>query len=261
MKKTTVVLAPFALFALLAPMTSAGIIAHWSYDEASGTTVADSSGNGWNGTAGPGVTLGSSGVFGNHGTFATGNGGIDVGTMGAASGGSGINSGDYSWASWVTSSNIGAQQRLLADWNASVQTFAIQLHASKLRISARNSDDTSIINNYVSANLSSDTLYHMAITFDYSTGTANTYIDGVSTGITLNGLANTDIRNTNNQWELGNAESAELQGTMDETWVFDQVLTPTEVNNLMVYNHIIPEPGTLGLLAFSGIAIFLRRKK
>ena len=50
-----------------------------------------------------------------------------------------------------------------------------------------------------------------------------------------------------------------LAGSIDEVWVFTYALRPSEIHNLHIVNNIAPEPGTLTLLAL-GLIGYARRR-
>jgi len=112
-----------------------------------------------------------------------------------------------------------------------------------------------------------DQIFHLAVTYDYTTRLITAYYDGVSQSI-LQGNATLDrptdyVAQRVTLGKLGHSGLFDpnfFTGLLDEVYVFDRALTQAEVRNLMA----IPEPSTLliwSLLAGLGIGCGWRRRR
>ena len=95
------------------------------------------------------------------------------------------------------------------------------------------------------------TWYHLAGTYDSSTGTAALYVNYASEGT----LTDADLKNVGegNNVRIGMGWGEKRTNYIDEVRISDTVLTTSQM--------LVPEPATVGLLLVGGIGILVRRKR
>ena len=270
MRKMITCLALATLCLALPMSASAGVLAHWSFDETThaGTTFADSSGNGYNGTIGG---AGSDAWLDAEGKFTTGGGGLSTAGFEMNDGGSGqvpqfnasLTQTDFTFATWFNTDQLSQQQALFGNWGGAGYSFLFQVYSSRLYIGVRNASNVDIVTDFISADgdLSQDTWHHIAITWDRDTKTMLAYIDGTQVGSKVSTQTDIDIKAVDQDYWIGRARDGKVaDANFDEMWVFDQALTVGEVSSLMTSN-VVPEPATMSLLALGGIAMLKRRKR
>ena len=273
MRKTITCLALATLCLALPMSASAGVIAHWSFDETANgaTTFADSSGNGHTATV---HDAGTNAWLDAEGKFTTGGGGLSTAGYEQTGNSAGyatvsnfdasLTQTDFTVATWYNTDSVNGNQALFSNWGTGL-AFLIQPTGGRLYLGLRNTDNANIYGNYINGtgDLLQDTWQHIAVTWDRGTKTLTAYIDGTQVGSYTSGLTNVDIATPGQDYMIGRRESGNvLNGNLDEMWVFDQALTVDEIGNLITGNNIVvPEPATMSLLALGGIAMLRRKRK
>lgn len=256
----------------IASTAPAAVLTHWDFNETSGNTVADSSGNTYNGTIqdATGVTH-TSGVFGEGLTF-NGTANAYVSTPYVA----GFQSSSFTMSAWVNVTASGLNT-IFSDWSKNSWSFRFFVGADgKLCLDLRGPDAqpaSAILNkNTVSTTaISYDTWHQVAAVWDRTSNTSGTltyYIDGVAAG-TFNakaGLSTVDLRNnTGNNYGIGikQDDTTRFNGSLDELWVFNTALSADEVKSLYQFNSIaaIPEPAAAGMMLLGAAALGCRRRR
>ncbi len=192
-------------------------IAHWNFDEGSGTSLQDVSGNGNTGTL-TNMDASTDWVPGKYGKALDFDGSddwVDLGSLGS------YTAGTISF--WFKKENINVGAQYLFDGRGTGNWYLLQDY------SASNCSDTAgniCFNNQVeipSSNLSNDIWYHVAITANSSE--TKIYLDGVLIDV---GSALTPNFNS---VRIGTryTNSSYLDGQIDETKIYDQALTPAQV--------------------------------
>jgi hypothetical protein len=92
-------------------------------------------------------------------------------------------------------------------------------------------------------NLSTDTWYHVACTYDGRGGSTayngiTLYINGVAESVTTSGGGYTAMSNTSQRVEIGKYLTNELFGNLDETAIFTTELSQSDVS--AIYNNGVP---------------------
>lgn len=264
----------------LASSAQAALVAHYNLDETTGSTVADSSGNGNTGTvvagAGSPPDLTATGIATTSGMSTTDDG---EGYVSAANLYSGNDS--RSVSAWFNATTIDStQSRITSTGSGAAESFDITLESSDggnsigLRYgngnmfwsgSAENGGD----------DIATGVWNHVVVTYE-STATVD---GGFGAGLTvyLNGVALTmDGGNPKNGTQelntsgdfliagnggLGN-NGGYLNGSIDDVQVYDAALSSSEVSFLFNNPTVaVPEPSSAALLGLGGIALILRRRK
>jgi hypothetical protein len=224
--------------AVLSPTIGANTVAQYHFDEGTGATVADVSGNGYGGTMNVGTTglqttlsqawtNGAAGRFGSSLNFDGASDYVDLGSRAALN-----NLGSaFSVAAWVkTSGNSG--MHVIAgrqnDW---------RLHKTDNALYFEHRNTAGTIAYVGAVNTSSDWVYVVG-TFDSGTGKANLYINGVlavskdQTGTTRVSQTANEI-GANNAWHTGNVYYNDYywNGQIDEVTFSNVALTAAEIQN------------------------------
>jgi len=100
-----------------------------------------------------------------------------------------------------------------------------------------------------------DTTQHLAMLYidgDLvdSVPTTRDYVRGSSDPL-LFGTYDTSL--TNGRWYF--------DGLFDECWIYDAALSEGEIENLMAYNNIVPEPALLTMLLIGAVGVVARRRR
>ena len=265
MKKYTLSL--LALSAL-ASTSHGALVAHYNFDEGSGTTVADSSGNGrdltlvcgsWNATGqfGGSVNLG--------GALAR-TGGVSSATVASLNTVTGNKVTISFWAN-LDSENVGSNPFYISDSNSGQGNRILSSHLEW-------SDGTTYwdaaynisTSNRLSIDLGSvsDTRHHYLYTYDGDNGDMEIFKDNVSVASGSAGPGGNinwaDIRN----FELGalSFNNGLWSGEMDDFAIWNEVLDETARNN--VFNNGVgftPEPSSALLLGLGGFGLMMRRRR
>jgi len=255
---------------ILAPMgfvasSNANVIAHYSFD---GSVTADSSGNGYDLSAGGGGPTSVGGQFGNAADF---DGSSFLYLNGASNSNFNIGGGTFALSFWYQSD--GSAFMPLVGKNNSNADQGYATFASGSQVGGDLRDGTS---GTVSAARPTDdgSVFHHIVY--QSTGlTQQLYLDGI-----LQATSGTFFPNdAGNAFAIGSRNistsgaqnsggaSQKLDGRIDEVWVFDRALISDEISNLNEFNSIdgqqVPEPGTIALLGLGliGLRLGMRRKQ
>jgi hypothetical protein len=255
------VLAAFWLAATCAS-SSAALIGHWNFNEGSGSTALDSSGNGYNGALNGNTTYtpGPPGNFTtpNFGTALAFDGNGDyVEILGTATAGHplALAGTPYTIAFWLRynggSRFITKDDGLDLDGGYGLRTA----DSSTLSITHLNGGGPTTFNGDTGVSLvGAPNWVHFAATFDGTTLRA--YSNGVEGFSTLVGPLTDDAADPDPlQFGGLSLHSQWLLGTLDDVRIYNHALSAAEVRALAV-----PEPGTVAALLAGGILGLLRRR-
>lgn len=256
MRKTILITAMLAG----AVVAQAALVSHYTLDETSGTSIADSSGNGNTGTVAAGGDLSVPGVS---------NTGIDGRTSGPS-----LYSGNAARtiALWFNADTVAAQGRLTGTGTGAASQFDVVFESSTggnsvgLRYGNGNMFWSGTAEN--GSAIATDAWNHVAVTYD------GNFTADVGLKFYLNGtLLAMDGGNGNNQGQtlttassdflIGTSAAGNLfDGQIDDVQVYNTALGQSDVTALFNNPGVaIPEPATLGMVAlFGGGILFIRRK-
>ena len=204
------------------PQTS-NLLSYWAFNQTSGTTATDSSGNNKTATL-IGSPTWTTGVAGNGLQFNGTSAYLNAGTVSVSS---------FTISTWV---NMSASQ---SGWGSLVMkqnSFGLEVQNGTVYANVGNG---STWTNTVNAPLTAGTWKHVVQTFNGSTNTNSIYVDGVlrasGTGTFTNSASNLLIGSWNGSSEFFN-------GKIDEVRVYNSALTATEISAL--YNSVTLPTGT-----------------
>ncbi|BCX49056.1 hypothetical protein HAHE_29640 [Haloferula helveola] len=264
----------------LAVSAEAALVAYYEFDETSGTSIGDSSGNGFDGSVIGSGDLNVSGYVGSG--YQPGSGGSDYGSVSGGVSDFGIGGNDArTIAFWFNTSGFGGatdQYRLIGTGSTGAGTaFNIVAESSTgaNRIGLRYGNG----NVYFDADNSgtafaTGTWYHVAVVYDGSTldlesvGTAS---DGTGLVFYVNGVeVDTAAGNLNNGTQAlstaltdfafgANEDGTQgfYPGLLDEVRVYDEALGAGAIATLAA----VPEPTFATLAGALGLLLLLRRRR
>lgn len=231
-----------AAAALTFGLANAALISHYTFDEASGTTAADSGPAGANGAIGSNVTLGTPGVFGTAFTFnndASQNGVVD---MGNAATFTAINTSQAVtvsvWLNWTASdanrdTAIFLGSNSVSDRYLDIGTAGGVNTANMGGVFGRNRAGAAFPDLMRSSGLNNGQWHHIAYTVDASTDVTQLYIDGVLVGTTTTPTFTLPSFNNFEVGRLGrNSPTDAYAGSVDDLRIYDTVLSTSEIATL-----------------------------
>jgi len=255
---------------LLASTASASLVAWYPFDEGTGSTANDASGNGNFLTGTPAAWLGT-GAFGGSAQLAPG--ATFLARTGSAGSLAGINATTGNKVTimfWLkpNSESIGESPFWISDSNSSAGNRIFQAHVEwydgTTYWDSSWGDGT---DQRVSGDLGlvSDVLHHFAFTYNGDTGLTEVFKDGVAlisgTTATQASLPWSTIQNM----ELGAASFTAWWpgGQIDDFAIFNDALSSAQINLARtggVAALAVPEPAATGLAALAGLALLRRRR-
>jgi hypothetical protein len=253
------------------------LIAHYQFDETSGTTAVNQvAASGHDGAIGANVTLGAAGVAGTAFTFSGGAAQADIVDMANASGVFTpiLASGQFTLSYWVKSTDTGNRNVAVFMGNSGASNDYIDsgvLGSSQFAPAGSTYGRNRVATNTPAnigdlgggALVNDGVFHHVAFSIDKAATTGSFYVDGslVQT-VTSANFANFPTLNNLEVGRLGRSSPTDgLAGTIDDLQIYDHVLNLAEVQFL--HNNpglAVPEPGAVALiLAAVGFAPFRRR--
>jgi len=200
---------------------NSNLSAAWHFDDGTGTTTADSSGNGNTGTLPTSSMWNFSGKFNSALTF-TGSQTVNVNyssTLDAT--------GNLTVEAWIKSQNIlsANYQTILFKGNSTAENYGLYLRGSNLYFEWNSSGVNSL--NTSSANLQNNTWYHVAAVFNSVSHLLILYINGVNVGTntTTSGI----VANTGNLTIGANNSNNYFNGTIDEVAIYNRAKSAVEI--------------------------------
>jgi chitodextrinase len=207
--------------------SNTGLVAHWSFDQSSGTVLTDDSGNGRNGTLSSTPTW-TPGRINNSLKFD----GTDMVTMGNITQ---INNvGKLTLATWIKRTAPGSM--VLVGKQTSNQDVAIEAWSDgKVYFQMSKGSDT-----YGTLTLNDTAWHHVTLVFDGAlTGNANrlkAYVDGAQKTLTFKGTVQTTTTTNTTAFNIGRMGADYSNGQVDDTWLYARALSQAEVQDLMQIN-------------------------
>lgn len=205
------------------PSTS-GLVAHWSFDQSSGTTLTDNSGNGHTGTF-SGTPTWSAGKINNALTF-DGSDAVGLGNITQIN-----NVGQLTLATWIKRAAVNAPIEI--GKQTTNQDVAIEAYSDgKVYFQMSKGSDT-----YGTITLNDTAWHHIAMVFDGTqTGNANrlkAYVDGVQKTLTFKGTVGTTTTSSTTAFNIGKVSGSYSNGQIDDMWLYARALSQAEVQDLM----------------------------
>lgn len=111
-------------------------------------------------------------------------------------------------------------------------------------------------------NLLDNTWHHIAYTGSAALG-ASFWVDGVKKSTDLTPLSAIQVTGVNDNFEIGGTAqfSEDMEGLIDDIAVWNEVLSDQRIIALANGEAVLPEPGTIALLAIGGLLAGARRRK
>lgn len=224
------ILSLYNLGSLPAP-PAATLVGHWTLDETSGTTAADSSGNGYDGTMLGGLDASTDSVAGALSTALEFNGStdyIEIADNADLSGGTGVSK---SWSFWFNiDANPASQNHILRkDLSSATKDWGFVYDAgNSVRFyheNGTNNDDHCAF----ASTFAPGTWYHISATFDGVNKTMRTYVDGTPDTLCV---FTYDLADSTATVQIGKREysgSELFDGRIDDVRIYTGVLTDAEV--------------------------------
>jgi len=204
--------------------------AYWNMDETPNTTtVADSSGNGNNGTSSINSNI-SNGWYGRARTFNGSNQVINVGNGSSLSPGSN----SFTISAWIKTSSSTSQKIYAKDncSSGSLIQFDVQ-NTNIVRFQIGNSSRTTSLVNSTST-VADGNWHHVVGMRDTASGTLKVYIDGVLDNSASDSIAGQSINNAVNATigRCGTFNTEVFNGSIDELRIYNTALTNSQVSLL-----------------------------
>ncbi len=239
------------LCCLCAP-ARAGLVAHWSFDDAAGASAASAvSGAGYaagyfNAVPSSGVTFGHEGRFGNAVYFpGTAQNNLEFNMVDA------MYSGSFTYSSWVKMESFDNELQFFGDWSGPDGRHAFRFFYDGGLSTNLRKDGGGGIDVGSNANPLGDGGWHLlTVVCDDAKGSLTNYIDGASVGTTafapgtlrINNSADTARKHQFGWKQDAGGGSGVFKGYMDETYIYDNALLPIQISNLYKYNSTeLPE--------------------
>lgn len=198
-----------------------GPVGHWKFDEGSGTTAMDSSGNALNSTSFTGNPTWVSGKYGKALAFDGTSQSVNFGNVLGITG----NVTAEVWVKWNEFKNYGVILEKGTGGSATSFNYAIWSYASSVNAIIGNGTSNNTVSVNASA-LSTGRWYHLALVADGST--LKLYIDGKVAASTTQTI--TPTANSSN-FSIGNATSTpyNVNGSIDDVRIYNYALSPEQV--------------------------------
>jgi len=222
--------------AVLANLTqSSNLISHWAFDENSGTTAIDSSGNNINGTLKNGP-IWNAGIKGNCIKFDGIDDRVECGPNTTLE----MGTGDFSVSAWV---KMGTSQSsyptVLSKGGTSNTNAGYWFYLSGQKIKFTFGDGTQRMSTSSnSINVLDNNWHHLAVSVDRD-GNTVFYFDGINAGTyDVSSFNGKDITNSSRALIIGTTggSTSMLNGYIDDVKMFNKALSQTEIGELVQIN-------------------------
>ncbi len=223
-----------------------GLAGWWKFDEGTGNSAADSSGNGNNGTFATGISW-VNGKFTKAVDFVLG--GNPRVLVPASSSINDLNA--FTFSAWVNPRSAGENSAGVI-FNKTNSLLAMS--GSTGRLSVQINHSVTNLSRVTSTTLPLNQWSHIAVTWDGSTDAANThiYINGVEASyLTSTNGSGTKTSDSSSDLNIGNRgdRARDFDGLMDQLRIYNRSVSPAEVsllfNEPLPYNSPSSKPGDL----------------
>ena len=263
MNTTTKTLSALAGLALVSGSASAGLVAHWEFDNAADVGEATVSSDL---QAVGDAAYSAAGKVG--GALALDGTGDYLRVDGSHTLAAGLPTGDasYTTAAFIQTTQT-SRQHIITWGNTSTRQINAFRTTTAGEAGIGNNSTVGILNynwgggsngDYgqgAGGDLTDGEWHHVAVTYDSATSTKRLYFDGVELGSGLVVANDLNVQATN--FGIGYAFNTELfNGLIDDVRVYDEALDQTAIAGLAA----IPEPSSLALLGLGGLLVARRRR-
>jgi len=241
------IISKIAVFSLLSalwfgPASSAraDLVAHWTFNEAAGsTTAADATGTYPATASNSSITFGTAGKYGTAVTFD----GTTPASQLQFDGLQGIYDTSLTFSFWikVPETTIYGEQ-VIGAWQKS-HGYRLFLNENRqIVMGARTSADSSTWKEYgtTTGQLVANEWNHVVITLDRESGKIYTYLNGTYSEKSQPGMLNLweSTGCSGMGWKQDSANGGVLNGSLDEMYVYNEALTTQQAHGLMYNNNI-----------------------
>ena len=211
---------------------STNLAGYWKFDESSGTTAADASGNGLTGILNSTPTWGAGKV--NNGLSFDGTDYVEVGAIPSITGASRV-----TLAAWIKRATTGA--KVVLGKHTSTSEFAIKaLQDGQLYFRTSRGVTT-----YGRVLLNDTNWHHVALVFDGTlSGNANRlkgFVDGVQRTLTFSGTVSNITTTNTTPFRIGRTNNDYSNGQIDEVTLYARALTGAEIVQLRDNGSVAPD--------------------
>ncbi len=259
---------------MTAGLSQAALVAHYTFDEGSGTTAADSAGGDQNASTNQGTVGWSAGKIG---------GALDLPGNASMTAADALTTGATALtiSGWVNMDDTPGYDGIFQSRGPSGEVWGLNVRggsAADERIDFRFPNEGGGSAGYGTANgsIATGTWYHLAMTWtsDGVNSTGLTYLDGILVSTQTSAANNVTLSYTSyTSWNIGDDQCCggrELNAQLDDIAVWDEVLSPTQI--LAIKNGgdaglnapealaAVPEPSTSLLGALAALALLRRRR-
>ena len=208
--------------------------AHWGLDEGSGTSAADSSGNGHTATLGSGASWATPGRVGAHALTLDGTANGNATAAGAVV----DTRQSFSVSAWVKPTTVSGFQTAVSVDGATISGFYLQLRGDTGKFAftrlASDSDSAAVATVPATAAPTAGQWYHLVGVDDVAAGKLSLYVNGVlqgSTAYTGDWQATGDTVIGRGRYSAAPADF--FGGGVDDVQLFDHALTADEVQTVV----------------------------
>jgi len=211
---------------------TSGLVAHWSFDEGTGTTVTDSTGNGHTGTInGASWKSGTDCISGSCLSFDGADDYVDMGSDTSLD-----NLGPLTYAAWIKS-DVRATQIILSKAGPNPWSPSIEFYLSSASPEFRVRGNSQGLKRYADFGALTPTDWnHIVLTWDGSVNAANVhiYINGVETTYRTTQDGTDIYDSTGKDMYIGSIENvaSPFDGLIDDVRIYNIVLSNSEIADL-----------------------------
>lgn len=253
----------------------AALVAHYKFDETTGTTATNQISGGTTGNVGTAVTVGVAGISGTAYRFAGTSAAQNFVDMGNANFFTAINAaGTMSFSAWIKTTDTTDNRNtvvfagndtatnIYADMGVSAQPGFVGMATARNRPSGTPNNSVQATGVYGTTAINDGNWHHIAMTVDLAAATLRLYVDGALQNTQTMAIATFPTFNNFEVGRLGRSAPADpFQGDIDDVQVYSNTLSAAEVQYLYANpGTSVPEPGTLALTGLAALAL-VRRKR
>jgi hypothetical protein len=255
----------FALTVLMGSAAFGDLVGHWTFDEGSGTTAYDSSGNGYNGT----ISGGAAYTTGRISTGALSFDGVDDFVTVAHNSALALANSEYTVAYWFKRESNTVAGTVFQALGNETKGFGNYTHSNNNMYLVHGSGTPNSYGNSNSAftYVEPAEWHHVAQVYNKDGATIYLYVDGTPYAYPASGpLVDSGMNMLfgASYGGLGNVANF-LTGAMDDVQIYNQMLSTSQVATVMGGGVIgVPEPSAivlLGIGALSLLAYAWRKRK
>ncbi len=202
-----------------------GLAGYWSMNEGSGTAVADSSGNGNNGT----IINGGTWAAGRYSNAFSSDGVND--SIQVAAGASALHLTSFTMSAWIRPNTVTGDQTIMNRQidGMGADNFFLELNGSEIQSGYSSADVTWREITTSGAGIAINNWYHVAASFDNTSKAFRIYLNGSLVG---SGTLNYTPLTTSGPFYISKPDMQNFNGLIDEVRIYNRALTVAEIQAL-----------------------------